>query len=189
MRKFRKLWMGAIVAGCGIAMLGVQARAQDATASQDKQFCQAAGEGGLAEIQMGHLAEQKSSNEGVKAFGARMVHDHTMLNDEMKPVCGALGVQPPDHVDAKDQAEYDRLNGLSGSEFDQAYIKTMVMDHRMDLRAFRHEEATTNDPQLKEKVEGGVKVITEHLHLATELAQKNGVDVPMRGGGQQPPPA
>jgi putative membrane protein len=118
-----------------------------------------------------------------------MVHDHTQLNDEMKPVCGELGVQPPDHINAKDQAEYDRLNGLSGSEFDQAYIKTMVMDHRTDLRQFRHEAASTSDPQLKEKVQAGAKVIAEHLHLATDLAQKNGVDVPRRGGAQQPPPA
>jgi putative membrane protein len=189
----KKVWMCAIVAGCGIAMLGAQARAQDAandaTASQDKQFCQAAGEGGLFEVQMGHVAEQKSNNDGVKAFGAKMVHDHSQLNDEMKPTCGALGVSAPEHLDSKDQATYDHLSSLSGKEFDQEYIKTMVMDHRHDLRAFRHEETTTSDSELKQKVSAGVSVITEHLHIVTELAQKNGVDVPMRGAAQQPPPA
>jgi putative membrane protein len=183
-------WMCAVLLGCAAAVTGLQAVAQDAannpandaTSSQDKMFVQTAAEGGLMEVQMGQLAAQKAESPDVKAFGEKMVHDHTMLNDQMKPVAESLGVMAPDHLDSKDQAEYDRFNAMSGHDFDQAYLKMMVMDHRKDLREFRHEEATTQDPQLKQTVASGEKVIAEHLHIVTDLAQKNGVTVPTRGG-------
>ncbi len=178
-------WMCVVLLGCATAVIGLQAVAQDAandtTKSQDKMFVQKAAEGGLFEVQMGQLAAQKADNPEVKEFGEKMVHDHTMLNDQMKPVAESLGVTPPDHLDAKDQAEYDKFNAMSGHDFDQAYIKMMVMDHRKDLRDFRHEEAATQDSQLKEAVAGGEKVIAEHLHMITDLAQKNRVDVSTRG--------
>lgn len=184
-------WMCSIVVGCAAAVAGTHAMAQQTppppsqnATSQDKTFAQKAAEGGLFEVQMGQLAAQKAEAEDVKAFGEKMVHDHTMLNDQMKPVAESIGVEPPDHLDAKDQAEYDRFNAMSGKEFDQAYIKLMVRDHRMDLREFRHEEATTQDPQMKQTVAAGEKVIAEHLRIITEVAQKNGVEVPTRGGTQ-----
>jgi putative membrane protein len=185
--KIQKIkWMCAVLVGCTTAAMGFQALAQDAandaTRSQDKMFVQAAAEGGLFEVKMGQLAAEKAEAPDVKAFGEKMVHDHTMLNDQMKPVADSLGVTAPDQLDAKDQAEYDKFNAMSGHEFDQAYVKAMVMDHRKDLRAFRHEEASTQDPQLKQAVAGGEKLIAEHLHIITDVAQKNGVSVPTRGG-------
>jgi putative membrane protein len=189
-----KNWMCSIVLSCATILAGSQAFAQDpqtqapgaggaaAAGSPDAMFLHKAAEGGLLEIQLGQLAAQKSTNSGVQAFGQKMVQDHTALNDDMKPIAQSMGVTPPDHLDRRDQAKYDKLAALSGQEFDKAYIKSMVMDHRMDLHEFRHEESTTTNPQLKQAVAHGEQVITEHLHLATQLAQQNGVEVPSRGG-------
>jgi putative membrane protein len=189
----------------GLIAAGLQASAQDAppppapaTMSQppsptsaDKMFVHKAVEGGMAEVKLGQLATVKASNPDVKAFGQKMVDDHTMLNDKMKPFADQLGVTVPHHLKAKYQATYDQLNALSGDDFDKAYVQAMVMDHRMDLREFRREVATTANSDLKDTVASAEKVISEHLTMVEGLAKEIGVTVPpsaRRQGRTTPPP-
>lgn len=148
---------------------------------KDKMFLRKAAEGGMAEVQLGQLASQKASGSDVKDFGSKMVTDHTELNNDMKPIAESMGVMLPKKVNAKDQAEYDKLNGLSGNDFDTEYITYMVKDHHADLREFRMEAASTTDPTLKTAVEKGQKVIREHLTMVESLAKSKGIATPSRG--------
>lgn len=148
---------------------------------KDKTFVRKASEGNMAEIQLAQLALQKSSNDGVKQFAQKMIDDHTMLGNKMKPVADNLGVQPPKRISKADQEEYEKLSALSGSDFDKAYIEAMVKDHRKDYREFRHESTEAADPQLKETVTQGTDVIHGHLMMANKLARENGVEVPRPG--------
>lgn len=150
--------------------------------SPDKMFLHRASEGGYAEVQLGQLAVQKGNSDEVKKFGQRMVDDHTALNAQLKPFADSMGVPAPTKLDKKDQAEYDKLNGLSGDAFDKEYIAFMVKDHHADLREFRHEEATTTDASLKDAVSKGEAVIKEHTEMATKLAKEMGVPVPTHKG-------
>ena len=61
---------------------------------QDKAFLHKAAAGGMAEIQLGQLAEQKGNSPEVKQFGQKMVEDHSRLNDQMKPLAEQLGDLP-----------------------------------------------------------------------------------------------
>src|SRR5208282_1817414 len=49
---------------------------------KDEAFVRAAARGGLCEIKLGKLAMDQGSNEGVKAFGTRMVAEHTKAGDD-----------------------------------------------------------------------------------------------------------
>jgi len=187
-----------VLLAVGTSLLGLPAFAQDAAQpmkpalsqqDKDKMFVRKASEGGLAEVQFGQLAVQKAQNPDVKAFAQKMVDDHSMLNDKMKPVAEQLGVTPAAHLSKKDQAEYDKLNGLSGADFDREYVSDMVADHHKDLREFRQESAAAADPQLKETVTSGEKVIAEHNRMADHLAQQIGVPVPGRPNPTVQPPA
>jgi putative membrane protein len=148
---------------------------------QDKAFLRKAAEGGMAEIQLGKLATEKASAEDVKAFGRKMVDDHTQLNNEMAPIAQSKGVALPRKMSKADQAEYDKLNTLSGDAFDKEYIAYMVKDHHADLREFRTEAASTNDPDLKAAVDKAAQVIREHMVLADKLAHDKGIAAPGRG--------
>ena len=77
----------------------------------DKKFVQGALQGGMAEVALGKLALEKSSNEDVKKFAQRMVDDHTKLGDDMKPVAEQLGVPMPTGLSKKDQALRSQATG------------------------------------------------------------------------------
>jgi putative membrane protein len=155
---------------------------------KDKTFLRQAAEGGIAEVKLGQLAAQKASSDDVKAFGQKMVDDHTMLNNEMAPIADSMGVRTPKSLNKQDQAEYDKLNGLSGTDFDTEYLTVMVKDHHKDLHEFREEAASATDANLKAAVEKGLNVIREHTMMVDKLAQSKGIAVPQHGGSKQTSP-
>lgn len=143
-------------------------------ASSDKIFVKKAMEGGLAEVQLGQLALQKSNNPDVKQFAQKMVDDHTKLNDQMKPIAEQLGVNVPDSPSKKDKATMAKLQGLSGDSFDKAYMKDMVKDHKTDLSEFKTEAQNGSNPQVKQAASQGAEVISQHLQMAEQIAPKVG---------------
>lgn len=145
--------------------------------SSDRLFVKKAIEGGNAEVQLGQLAEQKAQSPDVKKFAQKMVTDHTQMGEELKPIAQQLSMAAPTGIPAKDKMLYKKLEGLSGNDFDREYIKAMVKDHHEDLKAFRDEENSTKDPQLKQTVAHGASVISQHLQLIEQIAQQNHVDV------------
>ncbi len=185
-----------IVTLSGVALLcGVTAFAQSATdsgqngssmssmssghaSSADKMFAKKALQGGMAEVQLGQLASQNGGSDDVKQFGQKMVDDHTKLGDQLKPIAQQMGVTAPTTLSAKDQALMTKLQGESGKQFDNTYIKAMVKDHRMDLRQFRKEARMGKDQSLKDAAASGAQVIQEHLNMVEQLAQTHHVMVP-----------
>jgi putative membrane protein len=141
----------------------------------DKAFVRKALQGGMAEVQLGQLAQQKSSNDDVKQFAQKMVDDHTKLGDEMKQVAQQLNVKPPDSPSGKDKSTMSKLQALNGDEFDKAYIKDMVKDHQQDEKDFKTEANNTTNPTLKQVASQGAQVIGEHLQMIEQIAQKNNV--------------
>ena len=142
---------------------------------QDKAFLRKALEGGMFEVQAGQLAGQKSQSQDVQQFGQKMMQDHAQLGDELKPIATQMGVKPPDKLSKKDGELLTKLQGMSGAQFDQAYIKAMVKDHKDDMSQFKQEAENTQNPQLKQAAQQGMQAIDQHLHLAEQMAKGHSV--------------
>lgn len=125
-----------------------------------------AASGGMAEVEMGNLAARKATDPKVKEFGQRMADDHTKANNELKSVVSSKGVTLPDRIDAKDQSTKDRLSNLSGAEFDRAYMRDMVQDHKTDIGEFEREANHGSDPDLKAFAAKTLPTLREHLRMA-----------------------
>ena len=141
----------------------------------DQAFVSKALEGGNAEVQLGQLAQQKSQSSDVKKFGEKMVQDHTLLGDQMKPIGQQLGVKEPTKLAKKDRELVAKLQTLSGQEFDDAYIRAMVKDHKQDLNEFKEEASMTQNPALKQAAQQGSQVISQHLAMIDQIAQSHNV--------------
>jgi putative membrane protein len=148
----------------------------------DKAFVKNALEGGNAEIQLGKLAQQKGQSDDVKQFGEKMVTDHTQMAEQMKPIAQQLNVSPSTGIPAKDKMLYSKLEKMSGADFDREYIMAMVKDHQKDLSEFKKEASSGKDPQVKQAAEQGSSIISEHLSMAKQMAQKHNVNVGGAGG-------
>jgi putative membrane protein len=141
----------------------------------DRMFVSKAMQGSIAEVQLAQLTLQKSSNDQVKQFAQRMIDDHTKLNEQMKPVAQQLGVKAPDQISKGDRKTIAKLQGLSGSAYDQAYIRDMVKDHKQDLSQFQTEASSGQDQTVKDAANQGSKVIAQHLQMAQQLAKDQNV--------------
>jgi putative membrane protein len=131
----------------------------------------------LAEVQLGQLAQEKSQSEDVKQFGQRMVQDHTQLGTQMQPAAKQLGVSQPKGPSKKDKQLMAKLQGLTGPQFDEEYIRAMVKDHRQDLKDFKTEVEMTQDPGVKSVAQQGEAVIADHLKAIEQIAQAHNIPV------------
>ena len=162
--------MCCLAVGSAAVMFTHSVKAQ--TTDDDKKFLAEASQGNYDEIQLGKLAEQKGMNPDVKNFGRRMVTDHTKLAAKMKPYSDEWGVAVPTALSPDAQKEYDKLSGMSGSDFDKEYISDMVSDHTKDLDAFTKEVDDTKDAKFKTTVEQGKSVVAAHKNMAYDLKKK-----------------
>jgi putative membrane protein len=156
--------------GCTALTVPVFARAS--VTDQDKQFLMKASQGGVDEIKLSELAETKANNPEVKAFAHKMVVEHKTLAMHMKPFADAWGLTPPSTMDSDHQSEYDKLNSLSGAEFDKEYMNVMEKDHHDALDLFNEEAKTTTDMKFKSAVMHGQSVVAAHTHMADSLSAK-----------------
>ena len=176
-----------LIAGAAVlAMSAVPAFAQDAQATMkkpataaktmaDDHFVMDVAHAGMAEVELGRMATEKASKDDVKKFGQRMVDDHTKANDQLKQIATSKGVNLPTELDRSTQREMDRLNKLSGAEFDREYMKHMVSDHKKDVSEFKSEANRAKDPSVKQFAATTLPTLQQHLELAqsTEKTARN----------------
>ena len=124
--------------------------------------------GGMSEVQLGKLAADKATDPAVKAFGQKMVDDHTKINEDLKTIAAQAGVQLPDSVSSKQKKRFDKLSALSGTAFDHAYIDDMVEDHKDDISAFEKAARFNGDSPFKKFAADELPTLREHLKMAEE---------------------
>lgn len=135
----------------------------------DRKFIEEAASGGLAEVELGKLAQQKAASEPVKQFGARMVEDHGKANDELKQLAQIKGVSVPAAPDKSHRREVEKLGKLSGAEFDRQYVAHMLSDHRKDVSEFKKASESAKDDDVKAFAGKTLPTLQEHLKLVQSL--------------------
>lgn len=130
---------------------------------EDSMFVMKAAAGGMAEVEMGNMAQMKGNSQRVKDFGAMMVRDHSMANDELKSFASSRGITLPSALPADMQKHMDAMQKLSGKGFDQHYVDMMVNDHKEDISQFKKAAATCNDQELKTWAGKTLPTLQTHL--------------------------
>jgi putative membrane protein len=139
----------------------------------DKKFLKDAAIGGMMEVDLGKLATQKGSSDGVKKFGQKMVDDHSKANDQLKELATKENLQVPAELDSKHQSRLDKLSKLDGPAFDKAYIKDQLKDHEQDVSAFQSEAQNGQDPNIKQFAAATLPTLQEHLSMAKDLKKES----------------
>jgi len=149
--------------------MNMQGSATGGVLTADRKFMDKAAQGGMAEVELGQLAEQNGQSAEVKSFGKRMVDDHSKANDQLKQLADQKGVALPTSLNAQDQATKNRLSKLQGAAFDKAYMKDMVTDHKKDVAEFQRESKVAHDADLKSWAGQTLPTLQSHLQEAEKI--------------------
>jgi putative membrane protein len=135
----------------------------------DRKFLKDAAIGGMTEVELGKLAQEKGSSDSVKQFGQKMIDDHTKANDQLRQVAVSKSISIPESLDAKHKSRVDKLSKLSGAEFDKAYIKDQLKDHEQDVKEFQEEAQGGADPAVKDFAAKTLPTLQSHLQSVKDL--------------------
>jgi putative membrane protein len=135
----------------------------------DAKFATAAANGGMAEVGLGKLALQKSTNAKIKDFANMMVTDHGKANDELKAIAKAKNITLPDSVDADHQKKMADLNAKSGKDFDKAYVDAMVDGHKKTLDLMKDGAKSCKDADLKAFAAKTAPTVQMHLDAIKKI--------------------
>ena len=162
------LWDGGS-RGAGSAPGGSGSASQVA---DDKRFLQRSLDSGLAAVTLASLAVNKGVSLEVKQFGRKAVDERGGLNDDFNYMAGQLALQmSPAKMSKRDREELNKLNYLSGADFDRELLAYTSDTYRKDLQTLHEESRKVRDPELKHYVEKGVQIVEE----LTGLLDKNAV--------------
>lgn len=141
----------------------------------------------VMEIEMGKLALTKGGAD-VKKYSKALVADHQKADKAALALAKARGVKLEDHPAPKTEQEtaehkkmtetMDKLKGLSGAEFDRAFLSEMVDGHAMVSAEIQAAIPTITDAKLKTHMEGATVTVEKHGTLAKDLLAKLGPTPP-----------
>jgi putative membrane protein len=139
---------------------------------QDKEFVIKAGQAGMAEVSAGQTAAEKGRSADVKAFANRMVQDHGKGNEELRELATVKGLALPTELAEEHKQAADHLSALSGSAFDQQYMKHMVDDHTKAVADFDKASREAQDADLKNWAAKTLPTLQDHLRQAKDIQRK-----------------
>jgi putative membrane protein len=123
----------------------------------------------------GALAAQKGSAKDVKDFGKMMVTDHGAVNKQAVALATKLGVTPEDNDVSRQlqtgaDANTAKLQGLTGKDFDKAYIDNEVAYHQAVADALTQKLIPgAQNAELKALLEKSLPAFAAHLDRAKQI--------------------
>lgn len=136
------------------------------------QFVAQASEAGAAEVELGKLAAQRGSTAEVRAYGQRMVTDHSRSAVELEQLASRKGLAVTKVPGPAQAMVLEDLRGRSGRDFDAAYARQMVKDHDEAVALFTT-AATLADQELATFASRSLPLLREHQQQAGHLGGKH----------------
>ena len=72
----------------------------------------------------------------------------------------------------KEQSGMNKLAGLSGADFDRAYVNMMVKDHEKDVKEFEKASAKATDPDIRAWATSTLPTLREHLQQIRDIQSR-----------------
>ncbi len=141
-----------------------------ATTTSPETFMKDAAQGGMAEVEMGKLAQQRSKDAEIKKFGQMMVTDHSAAGKELEELAKKKNITLPTDAGSH-KSMIDSLNKETDG-FDKAYVNQMVSDHEKDVKEFEKQAESSSDPDVKGFAAKTLPTLKKHLDAIKAIEAK-----------------
>lgn len=143
-----------------------------ANAASDDAFVKKASEGGVAEVKLGELAQQRAQNPEVKEFAQHLVSEHQQANTELQQLAQTKGLKVETEVSGKHKQTMSRLEKVSGQEFDKKFMEAVVKQHKDDIKDFKKQAEKGKDADIKSWAQKTLPSLEKHLQMAQGIQQQ-----------------
>jgi len=145
-----------------------------ALSEADRNFITQAAEGGMAEVRMGELGQEKATNSEVKSLAKTLQDDHQKANDELANIAKSKGFDMPSSMGSTHESAISALENKSGQDFDRAFVRDTIRDHKKDIAEFERAANDLQDPDLKAFAQKTVPILRNHLSSAEQASKSLG---------------
>lgn len=135
-------------------------------ASSDYNFTMNASKSGLMVVKLGELVQTNSSSEEVKTLSKNMVTYHQKVNKELKSLADQRGIFLVAGLNEKQQKNYKKLSEMKGEEFDKAYVKSVIKEHKDVSEDYKKIANKGVDPEIKKWASITLPTINEQLKIS-----------------------
>ena len=183
----------ALATGAGLTN-ALQAQNTAADFRADNAFVSQVAAANLMEVRLGQTAQTKAQTLRVQQYAAKMVNDHSYSQEQWMARARKHGAPFNARFSAEQEQQMTRLKGLSGREFEVAYMDLMVQDHQKTLSAHQTQGRSARSADTRELVEREILVLGEHSRLAAQIRAEldapavaaNNPNAPAQQPGAQP---
>ena len=151
-----------IGAGLGLALLTTGAPALAADPPATSEVLGKLHESNQKEIAMGKMAQKNGKSKEVTSYGKMLVKDHTAADKKVLKLAKDEKIELPAPPAAKDDMPM-------GTEFDSAFAKSMVDDHKRDIDEVTKARDATSDDKLKKLLGDMLPTLQKHEDTAQKL--------------------
>ena len=171
MRRLMARAAGGLVITLGAGLNTIQAQ----QVGTDQQLVAQVAAGNVLEVRLGQTAHNKATNVAVREFGQRMVNEHSTLQKQWMDVAKKSAIPFKADLSPTQVQEFERLNQLSGAEFDRAYMDAMVQGHQTKLSSLQSERSASHSSGVRQLIESTLPIVQQHLIQAQQIASQVGV--------------
>jgi putative membrane protein len=136
---------------------------------QDRLFVHLAGSGGIAEVQAGKLAQSQAQNAAVRNFAQMMVQDHSKTNERLSGLAKKAGIPMPPRLAPDHEAMLAELKGLSGQQFDIAYMQHQLIEHQKTVQMLEWAWSMGQNAELQKLAAEALPAVLQHLEMAQSI--------------------
>ncbi len=134
-------------------------------------FVAAAAQANMSEIELSKLALQRSQDPRVRDFAQRMIDNHTKAGNMLAVVAKQEHIPLPDALDVGHASKIASLAALT-TDFDRAYVDTMVAEHAAAVALFSDFATNGQDLYLKNFAQSTLPAVTADKATIETLQSK-----------------
>ncbi len=124
------------------------------------------------ELTLATLATEKSTDPGVRSYAEQETKDHMQADADLVKLASSKGITwgQADAARYQEQtAVVEKLRGLDGVVFDQAYLQETVQDHDRGYTLVESSLTTIQDPEIKAQLTQLQPILQAHRDRARQI--------------------
>jgi putative membrane protein len=126
----------------------------------------------LEEINLGKLAQKKSTNKDVKELGKMMETAHTKALADLQKLAAKKSISIPTELTQDAKNAHEKLDGKSEKDFNKDYADKMVSGHKDAIDLFEKESTESSDEDIRTWATTMLPELRAHLDHAIAVQEK-----------------